>query len=48
MYTLQLFDIGYTREAHRHFVSEVAEDTFFNKYALQSAPIVCNRVFNSH
>lgn len=46
MYTLRLFDIGYTRDAHRHFVSEVAEDTFFNKYALQSAPIVCNRVFN--
>lgn len=46
MYTLQLFSIGYTREAHRHFVSEVAEDTFFNKYALNSAPIICVRVFN--
>ena len=46
MYTLQLFSIGYTREAHRHFVSKVAEDTFFNKYALNSAPITCERVFN--
>lgn len=46
MYTLQLFSIGYTREAHRHFVSKVAEDTFFNKYALNSAPINCARVFN--
>lgn len=46
MYTLQLFAIGYTREAHRHFVSKVAEDTFFNKYALHSAPITCERVFN--
>lgn len=46
MYTLQLFSIGYTREAHRHFVSKVAEDTFFNKYALNFVPITCERVFN--
>ena len=46
MYTLKLFSIGYTREAHRHFVSKVAEDTFFNKYALHSEPINCARVFN--
>lgn len=46
MYTLQLFAIGYTREAHRHFVSEVAEDTFFKKYALNFMPIICERVFN--
>ena len=46
MYTLKLFSIGYTREAHRHFVSKVADDTFFNKYALHSEPINCARVFN--
>lgn len=46
MYTLQLFAIGYTREAHRHFVSKVAEDTFFKKYALHFAPITCERIFN--
>lgn len=46
MYTLQLFSIGYTREAHRHFVSKVAENNFFKKYALNSAAITCERVFN--
>ena len=46
MYTLRFFSIGYTREAHRHFVSKVAEDDFFNNYALHSTPINCARVFN--
>lgn len=46
MYTLQLFSIGYTREAHRHFVSKTAEDTFFNKYVLHNEPIICERIFN--
>lgn len=46
MYTLQLFAIGYTRDAHRHFISKVAEDDFFNKYSLHSTPINCARVFN--
>lgn len=46
MYTLQLFTIGYTRDAHRHFVSKAAEEVFFSKYALHSTPINCARVFN--
>lgn len=46
MYTLQLFTIGYTRDAHRHFISKVAEEEFFSKYALHSTPINCARVFN--
>lgn len=46
MYTLQLFTIGYTRDAHRHFISKAAEESFFSKYALHSAPINCARVFN--
>ena len=46
MYTLRLFAIGYTRDAHRHFVSKVADDDFFNKYALHNTPINCARVFN--
>lgn len=46
MYTLQLFAIGYTRDAHRHFVSKAADEQFFSKYALHSTPINCTRVFN--
>lgn len=46
MYTLQLFSIGYTRDSHRHFVSKTAEETFFNRYALNSEAIICERVFN--
>lgn len=46
MYTLQLFSIGYTREAHRHFISKAADENFFSKYVLHNAPINCARVFN--
>lgn len=46
MYTLQLFDFGYTRDSHRHFTNKAAENNFFNKYTLNSTPITCERVFN--